>query len=477
MEDFENHTKGRIEKMYENPNGEYYNENDNSEESYEGNDKNNETKSDDAMSIERRMSSSALNEVIKSGENQNEALESINNSYMELATPGVKAVERYCGTEIANNVKLELNRIDRMRYESLDEKESRGELSKRDIENTKKLSIFGIYAGELTSEQAEKARRFATNEDPEAEKTKVDYIYDAYLRAKNTKNHRVDGKEPAYYNEREIGRREEIEEKYKLWDKGEFDTERGFDFEKAFERLVREGGHGSPEQIRNLLMDEQLTLDDLRNLDLVREKEELEIGPFTDDDLQDIVVFTKRMYVEPNSPRYKQAISTIFQEIAPKGVSRLDESALQRYIAENIVQDLRPKAQELIQLTAATCLDFQKIDKPDKNEVANLKEYNKAKIAIREIGGYLRKLFYREDEVKKRFNTTKPMNKEFFSEVLAEANNLSEDRINFLDENQMQFLTKLNDWSIDLLTHIRTLKGDEDSSGNTKPSLFSDDYD
>ena len=207
MEDFENHTKGRIEKMYENPNGEYYNENDNSEESYEGNDKNNETKSDDAMSIERRMSSSALNEVIKSGENQNEALESINNSYMELATPGVKAVERYCGTEIANNVKLELNRIDRMRYESLDEKESRGELSKRDIENTKKLSIFGIYAGELTSEQAEKARRFATNEDPEAEKTKVDYIYDAYLRAKNTKNHRVDGKEPAYYNEREIGRR------------------------------------------------------------------------------------------------------------------------------------------------------------------------------------------------------------------------------------------------------------------------------
>ena len=409
------------------------------------------------------------------------------------------AIEKYFGAETAKHIEGELRAIDSI------EKTTIGALEKTDAMTdharglVRVLGRYGVNANNLTVAEAQEVADFATGTSDEIIDRKVNKIYDAVMRHIEGAHSRRDGAEPAYYNEEEYKRKVLLQDKYVAWERGEFDRDREFDVESAYERLIDEGYEPSRFLRRHLEEDD---FDELYEEGLVDEDDRFMYGPFTSNDLDNIEIYKAKTWTDITSPRYNGGRKRVFEtKVGPDGEkhrisageidrsgaslsSLIGETVAQNtsasiegdlvydYIATEILQTRRLSSKDLLIASSAVALDILDRTKPEDGDDGMKKEYDSARRSASYIAYYAAQILgYRSAELKERFNSTRPLDQEFFKEVAGTMTNMSEERASYIDEHHKQFLTKMDEHLHDALDHLAVL-----SSEQVSP-LFSDELD
>lgn len=421
-------------------------------------------------------------------------------SQTELFESGIKAVEKHFGIDAAEHVKSGLARIDdieKRTIRALEGTEAMTSYVKRLVHT---LSTYGVDAGNLTIAEAQAVRDFATDATEEIVNEKVRSIHDAIVHHIEGVRSRHDGAEPAFYSPREIAKKQKIAEKFVTWDRGECDTERGFDAKAVYERLIREGCEPSRFLRRHL---EEEDFETLYDEGLVDEDDQYVYGPFTAGDLEDIEIFTASTWTSITNPRYMGGRKRVKRKvIGPDGKPRLvadgeidrsgaglssligrtitqnqhsslEDDLLYDFIAREVLQSRRLEAKDLLTVSTALTLDFLESD--DAKEALSSddkKERDDIRRTISWLAYYTGKILgYSAEELKGRFGSTRPISKEFFDEAAEVIGNLSEERAAYLDESFRPILTKMDEHIHDLQGHLAAASSDQ------YDSLFSEDLD
>lgn len=413
---------------------------------------------------------------------------------------GIKAVEKHFGIEAAEHVESELTRIDDIEKKTIGALVSTDAMTDHVRSLVHTLDSYGIDANNLTIAEAQAVEDYATNATEEIVHQKVNSIHDAIIKHIEGVHSRRDGAEPAFYNPKEITKKEKIGEKFVMWDRGEYDTEHGFDSEEVYARLISEGCEPSDALKRHL---EEEDFDTLYDEGLIDEDDLYVYGPFTARDLDDIEVYSSLTWTGVTNSRHfgdrKRIKRTVIGpdgkpkhitdgEVERSGASvssiigrtinrshhdSLEDDLLHDYIAREIVQSRRLKAKDLLTTSTALALDFLESDNTEEAyDDDEKKEHNEARRTVSWLAYYTGIIFgYNSKELKSRFGSTRPISKDFFNEVAELIKNLSEERAAYLDKSFQPLLTKTDEHLRNLQNHLAVVSSEQSDS------LFSEDLD
>lgn len=363
--------------------------------------------------------------------------------------PGMNALELRYGAEYTKHLREELAKIDSTEENSIGSLAHRGELP-ADVEKiSMELDKYGVDASNLTVPEAKDVYDYATNATEEIVKAKTDRIYDALSRHINGVRNRHDGQEPAFYNERETEWKDEVRDRYLDWERGDLDTERGFNVDEAYDRLVEEGYEPSMALRRHL---EEEDIEDLYDEGLIDESSMYAYGPFTKGDLDEISIFEDRTWTDITNDRYLsgasedlgKSLSTLLKKTIISRNNSIEEDLLYDHIANEVLQKRRLNAKDLTMVAPVIALESLSVKAAEGAEQKI--EHEKMQRSTRYVAYYLAKIFDRSsEEMKHRFDSTRPLSKEFFEEMIAEAKSLTESRAEYIDKSQRPYLTKLDE--------------------------------
>ena len=421
-------------------------------------------------------------------------------SQVTIFETGIKAVAKHFGVEAAEHVRSDLARIDDIERRTIGALEGTDAMTDRVRSLVHTLDNRGINANNLTIAEAQAVEDYATNATEEIVHQKVNSIHGAIVHHIEGVHSRRDGAEPAFYNPKEIAKKERIGEKFVAWDRGEYDTEHGFDVEEVYARLVKEGCEPSDALKRHLEEEDPETLHDEG---LIDESDLYVYGPFTAKDLDDIEVYTSTTWTSVTDPRHfggrKRVKKTVtgpdgklkhftdgevdlsgasLSSLIGRTIDRshhngLEDDLIHDFIAREIIQSRRLEAKDLLTTSTALALDF--LESSDIKEAYSgdeKKEYNDTRRTVSWLAYYTGIILgYSTQELKDRFGSTRPIAKEFFDKAAEAIKNLSEKRSAYLDESFKPLLTKMDEHLHDLQDRMAA------ASSEQSDSLFSEDLD
>ncbi len=351
----------------------------------------------------------------------------------------------------------------------------RGELSEEDDKKYTSLLKIGVDAKNLTVDEMSDVLDYAFDKTEEIRTRKTERLYDALNRHINGVRSRHDGMEPAFYNPVEAERKDAIRDKYLAWERGEFNLERGFDVEEAYNRLIEEGYEPS-EMLRRHLEEEDF--EDLYDEGLVDDDLRFVYGPFTEENIKDMDVFESRTWTDITNSRYfdnsgrksdslSNAVSGVAinnKKVTGKSLSNLLDETIRAnsaspevdlvydYIASEVLQTHRLKAKELLIASSAVALDTLNIEGAESGRQEEILKSMRGSVSY--ISYYLGKIFGRSSsEMKERFGSTRPISKEFLTEMVGEIKELSPSRVEYVERYFKPLLTKLDEHFRNLLNN------------------------
>ncbi len=302
---------------------------------------------------------------------------------------GVDAVRRHIGTAEADEVQGELERIDAIEPGTIFELRIHEKLSPLADSTARQLQFYGVNADHLTPDEARSVADFAADATPEIVERKVETIYDAFMRHVNGGRSRRDGLEPAYYDEAEFRRKTDLQDKFKAYQDGKIDLERGFDVEAVYRRLIEEGYDESSYLRRHL---EEEDLDVLMDEGLVGESDLFVYGPFTELDLDGIEADLSESWTDVTRPRFNggtkkvgkrrreisaqrgvdqpsttlhsgSSLAQLLGETIPVNANGIEQDLIHSFVATEILQNRRLSSKAT--LATSVSLAFDVLDLPE----------------------------------------------------------------------------------------------------------------
>ena len=405
---------------------------------------------------------------IQKHDGENEHGYQVGRNYSDFSTERSTLVSVY-DEETADYIISKASEIDKLEENTIYNLRRRGELPKEANALVASLGHYDIDANNLTVDEAIKVSDYAHNKTDDIIRKKTDRIYDAQVRHINSINSRHDGREPAFFNEQEYIDKLALQEKFVAWDRGEYSTEKGFDVDAAYQRLLGSGVEDPSGALKRHLEEEDF--EDLYDEGLVDYDMCFTYGPFTEKDIADAKIYQERTWTDITNSRYMQyakgkaakdqngshdetkvgkSLSDLLNETIRPGSMNVETDLIHDFVANEILQSRRLKARELAMTASAIALQTLDIKDADDNVAKQtLKDMRRS---VKYMGYYLGMIFDRKKtEMKERFGSTMPLSAEFFEEIANESKNLSEARAEYLEEHYRPILTKLDEHLHNLL--------------------------
>ena len=418
----------------------------------------------------------------------------IKTSAFELA---IDSVGRHLGDEEAESIKNQLEEIDKINTETIGTIRESGNLSKETELLTRRLSLYGVNSDNLTEKEVKSVYDYANNATDEVVIKKTNRIYDSIVLPieRSRINRTLDLK--ADHDKSKYTRIANIQERFIDWQNGKLDTERGFDVDEAYNRLLDEGYEPSNALRRHL---EEDYLEDLLEEGLIDDSSIYQYGPFTRSDIElaeknlessweSVVnrrlaglrkkVGKKRTetmatigrYQSPEIERQGANLNNLISNTVSNSTSNIEQDLVREYVAGEILQSRRLKVREMLMASASLCLDVIDLDKPSSDDSLEKLEYDEARTAASHIAYYSSKILNIDSkELRDRFGSNRPIRKELFEEILQSASQMPEGRAKYLDKEFNQILTKMDEHIHDIIERLSAL-----ASGESP--LFSEELD
>ncbi|MBR3236253.1 hypothetical protein IKF92_01040 [Candidatus Saccharibacteria bacterium] len=441
-------------------------------------------------------------------EEEPSAIEVRQNKAVEVFEPAVNAVEKYFGQESAERVNNDLRRIDDIEEKTIKALENTDAMTDHAKGLVHDLRAIGIEAGNLTIAEAQSVDDFANNATPEVMDKKADIISEAISGSITSTHSRRHPFNPALVGEDYLKEINMLQDKCEAWDDRKVNTERGFDVENVYARLVEEG-EIEPSDYAKQELEDSVIEDLIERYDL-DERDFYVYGPFTGRDLNRAKDFLEQNYTQIVNRRFNGGMKRVnthhkqgyktdeeYAEVVAKDratrpeiehsgaslASLLNETIrnnsqdiegdlVRNYVASEILQTRRLDMKNLVITSSAVSLEVLNQEKPSPDDKRTLEEYHLARQSVKMLAYYSgRALDYDQKEMKKRFGSTRPLSKEFFEEVASATEQLSDARSEYLDDEKKQYLVKMDEHLHEALIHLGAL------SAENRNALFSEDLD
>lgn len=406
----------------------------------------------------------------------------VNHEKTEMVIPDIEThrtslllAERHLPKERIKNIKDELAHIDEIENtQTIEMRREFGTLPKEFTKTEFALVAEGINPGLLTVEEAQGLHNYASNADKDIIERKTETIANAIARIRNGGKNRRDWS----FNPRKAECLDRLTAKYERYERGEIDTECGFDkahylesenktdrdyyFADAYNRAVIEEGERPDDYsnqaysrfINDMGVDgyyervfEDMTAEELLEEGIIEEDDLFVYGPYTHRDLkEDYEIFKVSTWVDTTNFRDKSNVATILQESVINRNNSTESDLLREYVATEILPNRRPTPKNALSLFSALGIEFAEKSTDELESAMPKEKADELRDNLSWASYYASKILgMRAEELKEEYGSTRPTSKKFFEEVLARSEAITEQQEKWMKKSVGPYLTKFDE--------------------------------
>lgn len=390
-----------------------------------------------------------------------------------------KSAIEYLPTDIAEGIINKLAELDHIeKYETLEaielDEDNLTPEKKREIAKLKReLSRNSLGGDLLTLPEARKVSEWANDKTQEVRDQKARMIADQSAKILNGVHNRRDYN----YNIDKARKLDTLIDKYERWERGEIDTSLGIDleefldeggleesdFEAAQEEMREEWEDNSNSRWEGFLRDKLgiegyierkygINIEELPDMieseDLPDERMWKHIfiyGPYTSGDLRNLSMFSDDTYVDAAGWRTRSQAEIILSANTSRIGQSVSDDLNRAYVEKEILPKRRLDGKKMLYATSALGIKV--------TDILKQRQAKQNKDLARQIRKKMETLSYymkgilgmNSDDLEKRYGNKLPINKEFYQEVMARAQGMTEFQEETIDDGFNQYLIKMDD--------------------------------